>query len=80
MTTNFAARMPVSHKKFSCRARYGPTNAAARLDWTPMVDFWGGAVTMYGAIRREARARRRRSRSSAGCATARRGDRRPRLR
>jgi hypothetical protein len=35
------------------RARYGPSNAAARLDWTPLVVFRGGAVTMYDAVRRE---------------------------
>jgi hypothetical protein len=28
------------------RSRYGPRNAAARLDWTPMVTFRCGAVTM----------------------------------
>jgi hypothetical protein len=36
------------------RARYGALNATARLDWTPMVVFRGGAVTMYDALRREA--------------------------
>jgi hypothetical protein len=35
------------------RAKYGPTNAVARLDWTPMVVFRGGAVVMYDALRRE---------------------------
>jgi hypothetical protein len=35
------------------RARYGPTNMSARLDWTPMVSFRGGAVTMYDGVRRE---------------------------
>jgi hypothetical protein len=34
------------------RARYGPTNMSARLDWTPMVSFRGGAVTMYDGVRR----------------------------
>ena len=28
------------------RARYGARNASARLDWTPMVSFRGGAITM----------------------------------
>ena len=35
------------------RARYGPSNSVARLDWTPMVVFRGGAVAMYDALRRE---------------------------
>ena len=35
------------------RTRYGPRNASARLDWTPMVSFRGGAVTMYDGVRRE---------------------------
>ena len=35
------------------RARVGPVNASARLDWTPMVSFRGGAVTMYDGVRRE---------------------------
>jgi hypothetical protein len=35
------------------RARYGPGNAVAQLDWTPMVSFRGGAVTMYDGVRRE---------------------------
>jgi hypothetical protein len=35
------------------RARYGPANAVARLDWTPLVVFRGGAVVMYDALRRE---------------------------
>jgi hypothetical protein len=35
------------------RARYGPANQSARLDWTPMVSFRGGAVTMYDGVRRE---------------------------
>jgi hypothetical protein len=35
------------------RARYGPTNLSARLDWTPMVSFRGGAITMYDGVRRE---------------------------
>jgi len=35
------------------RARYGPQNLSARLEWTPMVSFRGGAVTMYDAVRRE---------------------------
>ena len=35
------------------RARSGPGNAAAQLDWTPMVSFRGGAVTMYDGVRRE---------------------------
>jgi hypothetical protein len=35
------------------RARFGPSNAVARLDWTPMVVFRGGAVVMYDALRRE---------------------------
>jgi hypothetical protein len=35
------------------RARYGPRHASARLDWTPMVSFRGGAVTMYDGVRRE---------------------------
>jgi hypothetical protein len=34
------------------RARPGPTNLSARLDWTPMVSFRGGAVTMYDGVRR----------------------------
>jgi len=34
------------------RARPGPTNLSARLDWTPMVSFRGGAVTMYDGARR----------------------------
>jgi hypothetical protein len=35
------------------RARFGPANGAARLDWTPMVSFRNGAVTMYDGVRRE---------------------------
>jgi hypothetical protein len=35
------------------RARYGPTNRSARVDWTPMVSFRGGAVTMYDGLRRQ---------------------------
>jgi hypothetical protein len=35
------------------RARYGQRNAVAQLDWTPMVSFRGGAVTMYDGVRRE---------------------------
>jgi hypothetical protein len=35
------------------RARFGPANASARLDWTPMVSFRNGAVTMYDGVRRE---------------------------
>jgi hypothetical protein len=35
------------------RARYGQANAAARLDWTPMVVFRAGAVKMYDAIGRD---------------------------
>jgi hypothetical protein len=35
------------------RARYGPTNLSARLDWTPMVSFRGGAITMYDGVRRD---------------------------
>jgi len=35
------------------RARSGPTNLSARLDWTPMVSFRGGAVTLYDGVRRE---------------------------
>jgi hypothetical protein len=35
------------------REKYGPRNAAARLDWTPMVVFRSGAVQMFDAIRRE---------------------------
>jgi hypothetical protein len=35
------------------RARYGPTNMSARLDWTPMVSFRGGAITMYDGVRRD---------------------------
>jgi hypothetical protein len=34
------------------RARPGPTNLSARLDWTPMVSFRGGAVAMYDGVRR----------------------------
>jgi Dolichyl-phosphate-mannose-protein mannosyltransferase len=34
------------------RAKYGPANASARLDWTPMVSFRGGAITMYDGVRR----------------------------
>jgi hypothetical protein len=37
------------------RARYGPTNLSARLDWTPMVSFRGGAITMYDGVRGERR-------------------------
>jgi len=36
------------------RARYGPENVSARLAWTPMVSFRGGAVTMYDGVGREA--------------------------
>ena len=35
------------------RARSGPTNMSARLDWTPMVSFRGGAVAMYDGVRRD---------------------------
>jgi hypothetical protein len=35
------------------RARHGPTNMSARLDWTPLVSFRGGTVTMYDGVRRE---------------------------
>jgi hypothetical protein len=35
------------------RAKYGATNMSARLDWTPMISFRGGAITMYDAVRRE---------------------------
>jgi hypothetical protein len=35
------------------RETYGPRNAAARLDWPPMVTFRGGAVKMFDAIRRD---------------------------
>jgi hypothetical protein len=35
------------------RVRYGPTNMSARLDWTPMVSFRGGAITMYDGVRRD---------------------------
>jgi hypothetical protein len=35
------------------RARSGPGNVVAQLDWTPMVSFRGGAVTMYDGVRRE---------------------------
>jgi hypothetical protein len=35
------------------RARYGPANASARLDWAPMVSFRGGAIAMYDGVRRE---------------------------
>ncbi len=35
------------------RAKFGPSNAVARLDWTPMVVFRGGAVTLYDALRRD---------------------------
>jgi hypothetical protein len=35
------------------RARYGPRNVSARLEWTPMVSFRAGAGTMYDAVRRE---------------------------
>lgn len=35
------------------RARFGPTNVSARLDWAPLVSFRGGAVTMYDGVRRE---------------------------
>jgi len=34
------------------RARADPTNLSPRLDWTPMVSFRGGAVTMYDGVRR----------------------------
>jgi hypothetical protein len=34
------------------RARPGPANLSARLDWTPMVSFRGGAVTMYDGASR----------------------------
>jgi hypothetical protein len=37
------------------RARYGPTNQSARLDWTPMVSFRGGAITMYDGFPRDRR-------------------------
>ena len=30
------------------RARYGPSNASARLDWTPLVSFRGGNVSQPG--------------------------------
>ncbi|MGH9143149.1 MAG: hypothetical protein ACRD2I_18610, partial [Vicinamibacterales bacterium] len=32
------------------RARSGPTNVSARLDWAPMVSFRGGAVAMYDGV------------------------------
>ena len=35
------------------RTRYGPTNVSARLEWTPMVSFRGGGITMYDGVRRE---------------------------
>jgi hypothetical protein len=35
------------------RAKFGPSNAVARLDWRPTVVFRGGAVTLYDALRRE---------------------------
>jgi hypothetical protein len=35
------------------RARFGPANAVARLDWAPMVVFRGGAVKIYDAIGRD---------------------------
>jgi hypothetical protein len=35
------------------RSQYGAANASARLDWTPMVSFRGGAVQMFDAVRRE---------------------------
>ena len=35
------------------RARSGPTNVSARLDWAPMVSFRGGAITMYDGVRRD---------------------------
>ena len=35
------------------RVRYGPANASARLDWTPMVSFRGGAIVMYDGVRRD---------------------------
>lgn len=35
------------------RSQYGGANTSARLDWTPMVSFRGGAVQMFDAIRRE---------------------------
>jgi hypothetical protein len=35
------------------RARSGPTNMSARLDWPPMVSFRGGAITMYDGVRRD---------------------------
>jgi hypothetical protein len=35
------------------RATFGPANASARLDWTPMVSFRGGAITMYDGVRRD---------------------------
>ncbi len=35
------------------RARFGPTNMSGRLDWTPMVSFRGGAITMYDGVRRD---------------------------
>jgi hypothetical protein len=35
------------------REKYGAANASARLDWTPMVSFRDGAVTMFDAINRE---------------------------
>jgi len=34
------------------RARYGPSNALARLDWPPLVTFRGGNVVMYDAVNR----------------------------
>jgi len=34
------------------RAQYGAQNASARLDWTPMVVFRRGGVTMFDAVRR----------------------------
>jgi hypothetical protein len=35
------------------RARSGPTNMSARLDWAPMVSFRGGAIRMYDGVRPE---------------------------
>ena len=35
------------------RTRFGASNAVARLDWTPLVVFRHGGVTLYDAVRRE---------------------------
>jgi hypothetical protein len=36
------------------RAKLGSTNTSARLDWTPLVSFRGGAIKLYDAVRRDA--------------------------